>query len=201
LINTSIYQIKPFTNVKFSPSPRNETRYLMATNEDGLVRLWRWDRDTLQFFDADTPITFSCKFRAKDRLRCSSFNYTGTNFTVAGDDGFVYVFSTIPIDTTHTGSVSDMGHQEATRTPKSIGSGAPGRGRRRVASALFPDKSGQVQAQPVVPIGTLEGHMGSVTDLAYSHDGQRILSGCQDGTARIWKFEKETKKWCSLVCK
>ncbi|KAI9258598.1 hypothetical protein EDC94DRAFT_585880 [Helicostylum pulchrum] len=180
--------IKPFTTVKFSPSPRAETRYLMATNEDGIVRLWKWDRDTLQFFDIDTPITFSCKFRAKDRLRCSSFNYTGTKFTVAGDDGFVYVFSTIQIKTAHEGVIATT---EDTRPV--------GRGRKRVASALFPDKSGQVQAQPVVPIGTLEGHMGSVTDLAYSHDGQRILSGCQDGTARIWKFDKESKVWSSIA--
>jgi WD40 repeat protein len=195
--------IKPFTTVKFSPSPRKETRYLMATNEDGIVRLWKWDRDTLQFFDIDSPITFSCKFRAKDRLRCSSFNYTGTKFTVAGDDGFVYVFSTIQVKTIHEGITGggSSGSQQQQQDSQSGGTGAVGRGRRRVASALFPDKSGQVLAQPVVPIGVLEGHMGSVTDLAYSHDGQRILSGCQDGTARIWTFNKDTKEWSSIICK
>ncbi|KAG1466186.1 hypothetical protein G6F56_004740 [Rhizopus delemar] len=177
--------IKPFTTVKFSPSPKNETRYLMATNEDGLVRLWRWDRETLEFFDIDTPIAFSCKFRARDRLRCSSFNYTGTQFAVAGDDGFVYVFSTVPIQAIHEG-----------HDPQPAQSG---RGRRRVPSVLFPDKSGQMPAQSVVPIGILEGHFGSVTDLAHSHDGQRILSGCQDGTARIWSFNKTTKEWDSVT--
>lgn len=187
--------IKPFTTVKFSPSPRKETRYLMATNEDGIVRLWRWDRDSLLFFDIDSPITFSCKFRAKDRLRCSSFNYTGTKFTVAGDDGFVYVFSTIPVKTAYEGIISQQQQQHHTDDNRPSG----GRGRRRIASALFPDKSGQVQAQSVVPIGTLEGHMGSVTDLAYSHDGQRILSGSQDGTARIWTFNEEIKEWSSIV--
>ncbi|RCI03380.1 hypothetical protein CU098_005870 [Rhizopus stolonifer] len=189
----SILDIKPFTTVKFSPSPRAETRYLMATNEDGFVRLWRWDRDTLQFFDIDTPITFSCRFRARDRLRCSSFNYTGTKFAVAGDDGFVYVFSTIPIQTTHEGTIiSSNSHVDPSDN-------RPGRGRKRFANALFPDKNGPQNSQPVVTIGTLEGHMGSVTDLAYSHDGQRILSGSQDGTARIWKFDKDTKQWHSIV--
>ncbi|EPB92116.1 hypothetical protein HMPREF1544_00941 [Mucor circinelloides 1006PhL] len=144
--------VKPFTTVKFSPSPRAETRYLMATNEDGFVRLWKWDRDTLQFFDVDSPITFSCRFRAKDRLRCSSFDYTGTKFTVAGDDGFVYVFSTVQVQTTHEGLVSQG-----------------------------------------------SGHADVVTDLAFSHDGQRILSGCQDGTARIWTFSKEYKQWSSIT--
>ncbi|KAI8370578.1 uncharacterized protein BYT42DRAFT_538143 [Radiomyces spectabilis] len=185
---------KPFTTVNFSPSPRPETRYLMATNEDGLVRLWKWDRDTLQFFDADSPITFSCKFRARDRLRCSSFNYTGTKFAVAGDDGFVYVFSTIKMDTEDGHVITDANSSQDRDARARVG-----RGRRRVASALFPDKSGQVQAQPVIPIGNLEGHMGSVTDLAYSHDGHRILSGCQDGTARIWSYDKEKRKWNSIV--
>ncbi|KAI9474271.1 MAG: hypothetical protein EXX96DRAFT_529467 [Benjaminiella poitrasii] len=186
--------VKPFTTVKFSPSPRADTRYLMATNEDGFVRLWRWDRETLQFFDIDSPITFSCRFRARDRLRCSSFNYTGTKFSVAGDDGFIYVFSTLQIQTTHEGSSSLHGHIDYSSQERPAV-----RGRKRFANALFPDKNNPVQTQGVVPIGTLEGHMGSVTDLAFSHDGQRILSGCQDGTARIWAFDKDLKEWKSIV--
>ncbi|KAI8637978.1 hypothetical protein BD408DRAFT_485831 [Parasitella parasitica] len=183
--------IKPFTTVKFSPSPKAETRYLMATNEDGFVRLWRWDRDTLQFFDIDSPITFSCRFRAKDRLRCSSFNYTGTKFTVAGDDGFVYVFSTVQVQTSHEGVTS---HVDLSSQDRPVG-----RGRKKFANALFPDKNSHLEPQAVVSIGTLEGHMGSVTDLTYSHDGQRILSGCQDGTARIWKFDKQQRQWSSVI--
>lgn len=166
----------------------------MATNEDGFVRLWRWDRDTLQFFDIEAPITFSCRFRAKDRLRCSSFNYTGTKFAVAGDDGFVYVFSTIQVPTGYEGQLSNTENQDNSNTRPTAG-----RGRKKFANALFPDKNSQLLTQAVVPIGTLEGHMGSVTDLAYSHDGQRILSGCQDGTARIWTFDKESKTWSSIV--
>lgn len=144
----------------------------MATNEDGLARLWRWDRDTLEFFDVDSPIAFSCKFRARDRLRCSSFNYTGTQFAVAGDDGFVYVFSTIPVEVVYAGTTPSHHDSSANQHQSQVG-----RGRRRVPSVLFPDKSGHIQSQTVVPIGILEGHMGSVTDLAYSHNGQRILSG------------------------
>ncbi|KAI8097330.1 uncharacterized protein BX664DRAFT_312183 [Halteromyces radiatus] len=180
---------KPFTTVRFSPSPRSETRYLMATNEDGYVRLWKWNRDTFQFMNPESPITYSCKFRARDKLRCSSFNYTGTKFTVAGDDGFVYVFSTIKNNPIDTG-------RSSTRTSNQDGQS---RRRRRVASALFPDKSGQDQPQPIEPIAILEGHMGSVTDLAFSHDGQRILSGSQDGTARIWSYNNENATWTSII--
>lgn len=142
----------------------------MATNEDGIVRLWKWNRDTLQFSDPESPIAYNCRFKATDKLKCSSFNYTGSKFTVAGDDGFVYVFSTIKNSNNDTG-------RSLRNELKSSSKEGPGRGRRKVASALFPDKNGQDQLLPVAPIAILEGHMGSVTDLAYSHDGQRILSG------------------------
>ena len=91
-------QRKPFTTVKVSPSPSPDTRYLMATSEDGSVRLWKWDKDTLQFLDVESPIAFYCKFKGTDRARCSSFNYTGTRFAVGGDDGFVYIFTTVKSD-------------------------------------------------------------------------------------------------------
>ncbi|KAL0085562.1 hypothetical protein J3Q64DRAFT_1640133, partial [Phycomyces blakesleeanus] len=145
---------KPFTTIRFSPSPKPETRYLMSTNEDGLVRLWKWDKDTLQFSNPESPVTFSSEPESE-----------GTTTNTAAQDQKPQV----------------------------------GRGRRRVASALFPDKNGQAQPQPVVPIAILEGHMGSVTDLVYSHDGQKILSGSQDGTARIWKYNSRLKAWTSLV--
>ncbi|KAI8146431.1 hypothetical protein BJV82DRAFT_386668 [Fennellomyces sp. T-0311] len=192
-------QRKPFTTVKFSPSPKAETRYLMATNEDGLVRLWRWDKDTFAFYDVDSPIVFGCKYKATDRIRCSSFNYTGTKFTVAGDDGFVYVFSTIKSDNEeHVQTIAD-GSSQAVSDANSSQKPRAGRGRPRVPSVLFPVKTGAFEDQPVMPIAHLEGHFGSVTDLAYSHDGKKILSGSQDGTARIWVYDKITQTWDSTV--
>ncbi|CAO3612225.1 unnamed protein product [Cunninghamella blakesleeana] len=184
--------IKPFTTVRFSPSPRSETRFLMATNEDGIVRLWKWNRDTLQFSDRESPIAYSCKFKGADKLKCSSFNYTGSKFTVAGDDGFVYVFSTIKNTTNDTGKSSKN---------ESKASKKDGRGKRKVASALYPDLNTDLlpQLAPVSPIAILEGHMGSITDLTFSHDGQRILSGSQDGTARIWSYNKNNASWSSII--
>lgn len=141
----------------------------MATNEDGFVRLWRWDKDTFVFYDVDSPILYSCKFKATDRIRCSSFNYTGTRFTVAGDDGFVYVFSTVKSE---NGDDVQLIPEYVPQPEKSRG-----RGRPPVHQALFPEKTEAFKSQPVIPIAHLEGHVGSVTDLAYSHDGKKILSG------------------------
>lgn len=34
-----------------------------------------------------------------------------------------------------------------------------------------------LESSNVLPVANLEGHHGSITDIAYSHDGDRILSG------------------------
>lgn len=153
----------------------NDTRYLMATSEDGMVRLWKWDRQTLQFFEPNSPITFPCRFRLKDQVRCASFNRTGTHFAVAGDDGFVHVFSTLKGQTysmnsgsqaVESGSGSEL-DSNALRRPKK--KGRPSLMQNFDISAL--------ESSNVLPVANLEGHHGSITDIAYSHDGDRILSG------------------------
>lgn len=153
----------------------SDTRYLMATSEDGMVRLWRWDRQTLQFFEPNSPITFPCRFRLKDQVRCASFNRTGTHFAVAGDDGFVHVFSTLKGQTyslnsgsqaVESGSGSEL-DSNALRRPKK--KGRPSLMQNFDITAL--------ESSNVLPVANLEGHHGSITDIAYSHDGDRILSG------------------------
>jgi WD40 repeat protein len=147
----------------------------MATSEDGMVRLWRWDRQTLQFFEPNSPITFPCRFRLKDQVRCASFNRTGTHFAVAGDDGFVHVFSTLKGQTyslnsgsqaVESGSGSEL-DSNALRRPKK--KGRPSLMQNFDITAL--------ESSNVLPVANLEGHHGSITDIAYSHDGDRILSG------------------------
>lgn len=140
-----------------------------------MVRLWRWDRQTLQFFEPNSPITFPCRFRLKDQVRCASFNRTGTHFAVAGDDGFVHVFSTLKGQTyslnsgsqaVESGSGSEL-DSNALRRPKK--KGRPSLMQNFDITAL--------ESSNVLPVANLEGHHGSITDIAYSHDGDRILSG------------------------
>lgn len=246
---------------------------MLATNEDGQVRLWKWDKENLEFSDIANPIAYSCKFKGSDRLRCSSWNSTGTRFAVAGDDGFVYVFSikappeplcirpstneteesqegsenpdtvspgpcteeqdgtidnvkeadvtdakgtesATPRNAVTSGSatiqptqastsISDRASNEATQAPAATSNPVEqkprGGGRRRVPNALFPNRNAQIPEQPVIPIAHLEGHLGSITDVAYNHRGDKILSGSLDGTARIWWYDKKSKRWESIV--
>lgn len=196
-----MFQRKGFTTVNFSPSPMSDTRYLMATSEDGMVRLWKWDRQTLQFFDPHAPLTFPCRFRLKDQVRCASFNRSGTQFAVAGDDGIVHVFSTLK-GQTRIAEYSMNGASQAMESGS--GSELDGNAMRR------PKKKGRpslmqnfdmsaLESSNVIPMANLEGHHGGITDISYSHDGKKILSGCMDGTARIWYIDSVTNEWKSLV--
>ena len=36
-----------------------------------------------------------------------------------------------------------------------------------------------------------------VDSMAYSHHGERLMSGSKDGTARIWRYERQ--EWKALV--
>ncbi|RUS29919.1 hypothetical protein BC938DRAFT_480071 [Jimgerdemannia flammicorona] len=192
---------KGFTTVRFSPSPRAESRYLLTTSEDGLTRLWKWDRQTLKF--EPNPIIFDCRFKARDQTRCSSFNHSGTRFAVSGNDGFIRVFSTVEgvkFDTSRL-----MLDAAARLSKDNAGSGSEAdvrkggrRTHRRLLELALTSDSARGDVHGPMLIAQLEGHMGCVTDVAYSHDGKKILSGCMDGTARIWFFEKSTKSWTSI---
>ncbi|CAG8447947.1 12477_t:CDS:10 [Ambispora leptoticha] len=47
-------------------------------------------------------------------------------------------------------------------------------------------------------LADLDGHIKPVLSLAFSHQGNRILSGSTDGTARIWDYDYDVKEWKSI---
>eukprot|EP00934_Nitzschia_sp_Nitz4_P007938 Nitzschia sp. Nitz4//scaffold221_size33835//940//7855//NITZ4_007849-RA/size33835-augustus-gene-0.0-mRNA-1//1//CDS//3329542551//7928//frame0 len=61
-----------------------------------------------------------------------------------------------------------------------------------------PDESGDKKPAPVpsdLPVSKLVGHVSAVTDLSYSHNGDRILSASQkDGVVRLWNLGTKVVK-------
>ncbi|KAK9727984.1 hypothetical protein K7432_001390, partial [Basidiobolus ranarum] len=166
---------KAFTNVVFSPSPIPENRYILATSDDGTSRIWKWDCEKNTF--DPYPYIIDCKTLARDEARCCSFNKTGTQFAVAGTDGFVRVISTIhPCEN----ELSDVSPEERKNLISSI-------------QSRFP-----IFAEPRLT-AQLDGHQGCVTTLIYSHSGKQLLSGSIDGTARIWTFDSIQNTWSSII--
>ncbi|KAJ1815557.1 hypothetical protein LPJ75_002328, partial [Coemansia sp. RSA 2598] len=84
---------KSITGVRFSPSPVPQIRFLAATCETGLCRLYRWHRDTLTF---DTePIVIDARSEPRDNISSFAFNHTGSRLAIATVKGYVSIYSTI----------------------------------------------------------------------------------------------------------
>lgn len=149
----------------------------MATNQDGYTRLWRWDRATLAF---DTnPIVLDCNFKRRYSVNCSSFNHSGTQFAVSGDDELLRVFSTVKGLKFDLLSMTLDRLEKKSKRGTGSGSEVEGKGKRRgkekQAEASPADQNGDAVVAQTIAI--LEGHTGPVNCLAYSHDGKKILSG------------------------
>ncbi|KAJ2611133.1 hypothetical protein H4S08_003298 [Coemansia sp. RSA 1365] len=84
---------KSITAVNFSPSARSEIRFLATTCDDGLCRLYRWDRNALAF--DSTPIIIDGRPQPRGGVSSFAFNHTGSRFAIATTSGYVSIYSTI----------------------------------------------------------------------------------------------------------
>ncbi|KAJ2818757.1 hypothetical protein IWW50_005702, partial [Coemansia erecta] len=86
-------RVKGITGVKFSPTARDELRFIATACDDGLCRLYRWSRSKMT---AETePIVVDGRPHTRDAVSAFAFNHTGSRFAVATTGGFVSVFSMI----------------------------------------------------------------------------------------------------------
>ncbi|KAJ2906305.1 hypothetical protein GGI21_004062, partial [Coemansia aciculifera] len=150
---------KSITSVKFSPSPCAEIRYLATTCDDGLCRVYRWDRDRLAF--DTTPVVVDGRPEARDSVSSFAFNHTGSRFAIATVAGYISVYSTI-------------------------------------ADTASPDTSAAHWGDPRL-IRRIAAHEENITTLVFSSDGQMLLSGSMDGTAKVWKCGAADAKWDSVT--
>jgi len=95
VLSSRVNARKGFTALQFSPAPLAAMRYLLVTGEDGNARLWKWDKESLNFEDA-TPLVLDCKSTQRDEARCCSFNNTGSRFVIGGTDGLLRLFAVKP---------------------------------------------------------------------------------------------------------
>ncbi|CAG8816675.1 24701_t:CDS:1, partial [Gigaspora rosea] len=50
-----------------------------------------------------------------------------------------------------------------------------------------------------VHIADLDGHTAIVNSLEFAHRSNRLLSGAEDGTARVWEYNYTYKQWTSII--
>ncbi|KAG0054190.1 Bromodomain and WD repeat-containing protein 3 [Gryganskiella cystojenkinii] len=190
---------KPITTVSFSPSPIPHIRYLIATSLDGYTWVWKFDKDTKKFHSP--PVRLDCKTFNDSKLKCSTWNRTGSQFAVAGTDLFIRVFSTIQGGPEAIKAGKRRKSYDRARIAGLEGPHQEGSSSSSSATTNPPPKSTpatQDWGEPVL-IAQLDGHVGVVTSLGYSRHGNRLLSGSVDGFVRIWKYDQQSKMWTSMA--
>ncbi|KAG0212856.1 Bromodomain and WD repeat-containing protein 3 [Mortierella sp. NVP41] len=189
---------KPISTVTFSPSPIPQIRYLIATSLDGYTWVWKYDRDTKKF--QTPPTRLDCKTFNDSKLKCATWNCTGSQFAVAGTDLFIRVFSTIQKgpEAIKAGKRRKSYDKSKVESSASTGDGSSALPNGTAAGSSSSSASHQDWGDPVL-IAQLDGHDGVVTSLSYSRRGNRILSGSVDGFVRIWKYDDQSKMWTSMA--
>ncbi|KAF0558039.1 WD40 repeat-like protein [Gigaspora margarita] len=82
------------TSILFSPTPIAENRYLIATSDNWHTWVCKYN-DTDNSFGPTSKIKPVNAVGSNNRMKCTSFNYTGSMFAISGTDGLIRVYSTI----------------------------------------------------------------------------------------------------------
>jgi WD40 repeat protein len=53
----------------------------------------------------------------------------------------------------------------------------------------------QLDLKPPKPIWTYRGHTGEISDVAYSADGEHLVTASRDGSVRIWRLPSQSTAW------
>ncbi|KAJ3279052.1 Bromodomain and WD repeat-containing protein 3 [Borealophlyctis nickersoniae] len=173
---------KDIATIAFSPSPVEDNKCLLVTGGDGKTRVFRWLPNQETF--STTPIVLDTAERRTDRVITGAFNRTGTKFAIGGSDGFVYVFSILPVPPAPIippGSSFhriDVPEAEDNHRPKLLA---------RIEASSFDPNDKKRKKSDI-----------SVKEIRFSHRGDRFCSGCFDGTTIVHRFDVTSKTWSQL---
>ncbi|KAF9930405.1 Bromodomain and WD repeat-containing protein 3 [Linnemannia zychae] len=189
----------PISTVSFSPSPIPQIRYLIATSLDGYTWVWKYDRDTKKF--TTPPTRLDCRTFNDSKLKCATWNCTGSQFAVAGTDLFIRVFSTIQKgpEAIKAGKRRKSYEKSKVESSATTGESSSATVNGSAAGTSLSNIAAHRDWGDPVLIAQLDGHDGVVTSLSYSRRGNRILSGSVDGFVRIWRFDNQSKMWTSIA--
>ena len=131
------------------------------------------------------------------KVQCLDVSPLGGVLATGCEDGIVRVwrYGTVSTDVSFTAStVAESGHMNRSTVPP-VGSRFTDDSYVTLQSAFSPGEAERMQKISKHMLPRLEGHVSGVTDLRFSNEGDRIVTGSLlDGTVRIWAFTKNFNK-------
>jgi serine/threonine protein kinase len=166
-------RLRGHTDSVLSVAIAPDGRGVAAGSADRTVRLWLLDQQAMKAL---------CLKGHTDTVRSVVFLPEGTSLLSGGFDG------TIRLWDAKTGALKGSVKGQAGRI-SALAFGGPSK-RVAIAGEIL-----QVR-QADGTFTSLLGHEGSVLCVAFSADGQRLLSGGSDGTVRLWRAETGEELAC-----
>jgi WD40 repeat protein/tetratricopeptide (TPR) repeat protein len=154
------------------------------------------DGNSVHRFDVATATRVGTELRHNDFVHAAVFNPAGTRVATACEDGVVRLWEAdsgkslgeaFRDEKTHPVCLafSTDGNRLAVGTARSYETSGT---RRRAGRSLNMDPAAAhiIELSTGKRLGVALPHSGMITQVAFNHDGSRVLTGSSDGTARLW---------------
>ena len=143
--------------------------------------------------EGGVPVVETRSQRRKLKVVCLSRNPIGGQFATGSEDGVGRIWSDVD-DVYSEGMVQQCREKNYTTSKSTLVHFSEGLSSPVGAAMSSPSGNIDKLLQPCYLLATLSGHLNAITDLHYSHRGDRILTASQnDGVVRIWSWDNSSE--------
>ncbi|KAJ3050048.1 Bromodomain and WD repeat-containing protein 3, partial [Rhizophlyctis rosea] len=173
---------KDISTISFSQSPLEENQCLLVTAGDGKTRVYPWIAHERTF--SRTPVVLDTGEKRTDRAITGTFNKIGTKIATGSTDGNVYIFAITP-----SLNIAELTPTAPAPTPLPDSSSAESL-TSTPSSFPIPTLLARLPAHSVdlADKRRRKKEIG-IKEVKFSRCGDKVLTGCGDGTAMVHWFE------------
>lgn len=129
------------------------------------------------------------------KVQCLDVSPLGGVLATGCEDGIVRVWRYGAISTSSSGNDRGSGIAGSSHSMKGTNGSYDDEAYRTLKNAFSPRELERIKRVSDHMLPRLEGHVAGVTDLRFSNEGDRIVTGSfLDGTVRIWAFNRDFTK-------
>lgn len=161
--------------------------------DEGVKLLTKLNHGASPEDEGGVPVVETRSQRRKLKVVCLSRNPIGGQFATGSEDGVGRIWSDVD-DVYSDGMMQQCREKNCTTSKNTLVHFSEGLSSSAGAAMSSPGGNIDNLLQPCYLLATLSGHLNAITDLHYSHRGDRILTASQnDGVVRIWSWDNSSE--------